>query len=206
MGVHTHYEDNTYPNLYRIIVDRVKTTVNFSDSELQSKYGGDYDPGDIIEFESTKNFTVNTFGPDDNPTGKIQLAEFFVGQKYSTSAASDDYNGDPSVMFSVPAEQFRTEYIFLTPLTYLEEWASVIAKTGTSVTIDDKEVTGWQSISGSEYQVANFKLGEKGEAGRKEEHHASSDQGFGILIYGMASYTSYMYPGGLNLIPVIIKD
>ena len=30
-------------------------------------------------------------------------------------------------------------------------------------------------------------------------HNASSATPFGIEVYGYGSYTSYMYPGGLNL-------
>ena len=31
-------------------------------------------------------------------------------------------------------------------------------------------------------------------------HTISSSVPFGITVYGYANYTSYMYPGGLNLI------
>ena len=30
------------------------------------------------------------------------------------------------------------------------------------------------------------------------------DKNFGIVVYGYGSYTSYMYPGGLNLETVVI--
>jgi hypothetical protein len=30
-------------------------------------------------------------------------------------------------------------------------------------------------------------------------HNATSSANFGIEVYGYGSYTSYMYPGGLNL-------
>ena len=30
------------------------------------------------------------------------------------------------------------------------------------------------------------------------QHNISSDQAFGIVVYGFGSYTSYMYPGGLD--------
>ena len=30
-------------------------------------------------------------------------------------------------------------------------------------------------------------------------HTVSSDGAFGIVVYGFASYTSYSYPGGLDL-------
>ena len=32
-----------------------------------------------------------------------------------------------------------------------------------------------------------------------ETHNVSGDMAFGIVVYGYGSYTSYMYPGGLNL-------
>jgi hypothetical protein len=33
----------------------------------------------------------------------------------------------------------------------------------------------------------------------RTNHTNTSSQPFGIMVYGHASYTSYMYPGGLDL-------
>jgi len=34
------------------------------------------------------------------------------------------------------------------------------------------------------------------------QHSLSGAKGFGIVVYGFAPYTSYMYPGGLDLRPI----
>jgi hypothetical protein len=56
-------------------------------------------------------------------------------------------------------------------------------------------VTGFAAIGGSGYGWAHVALA----AANNGVHNASSATPFGIEVYGYGSYTSYMYPGGLNL-------
>ena len=95
------------------------------------------------------------------------------------------------MMLSVPVEQFRTSYIFLAPATYQQSYVTFIAPDGAAVTLDGTAVTGFAPIAGG-YSTATVALA----AG---SHTAQSADPFGIQVYGVAPYTSYMYPGGLNL-------
>ena len=104
---------------------------------------------------------------------------------------------------AVATAQFRASYAFTAPPNYYENWVSVIAPTGATVTVTDDGTTHSVSsgtvIGSSGYYVANIGLCANSKSGCTGAHTASSSSPFGIQVYGYGSYTSYMYPGGLNL-------
>ena len=117
-----------------------------------------------------------------------------VGQNYSGSTSAEA-PGDPAMALAVPVEQFRTSYRFLAPESFEQSYVNVIAREGASVQLDGAEVSGFEEIPGSVYLVA--KIAVEGEA-----HAIEGSTPFGIAVYGVGSYTSYMYPGGLDLRPL----
>ena len=56
---------------------------------------------------------------------------------------------------------------------------------------DGAPVMGFQPVGGTGFSVAQVPI----PAG---QHSISSDQPFGIVVYGYGQYTSYIYPGGLD--------
>jgi hypothetical protein len=66
--------------------------------------------------------------------------------------------GDPLMIFAAPVEQFRSDYVFLTPNNYLEDYINVIALPGATVTLDDQPIAGGKFVAfGSQgYQVARL--------------------------------------------------
>jgi hypothetical protein len=97
---------------------------------------------------------------------------------------------------AVATPQFRTGYQFIAPPSYSENWVNVIAPTGAAVTVDGATVSGFTAIGASGYSVARVSLCTGSCSG---VHTASGASPFGIEVYGYGVYTSYMYPGGLNL-------
>ena len=59
----------------------------------------------------------------------------------------------------------------------------------------DVAVGGFQAIGNTGYSVARVTLSNAGDG----NHTVTGDQAFGISVYGYGQYTSYWYPGGLNL-------
>jgi len=139
--------------------------------------------GQVIEFETDQDFVVEA-------TDKIYVTQTMLGQDELGTAI-----GDPAMGSGIPALQYRNEYSFLTPSTFTENWVNVVATSGTSVRLDGAVISGWSPIGSTGYDVARVSL----SAG---SHSISSDNGsgFGITTYGYASYTSYLYPGGLNFL------
>ena len=74
------------------------------------------------------------------------------------------------------------------------KYGCVIAQCGAcTVQLDGQPVQKpFTAIGGTGYAVARVPV-----AGGT--HHIVSDSPFGVVVYGYGAYTSYMYPGGLDL-------
>jgi hypothetical protein len=150
------------------------------------------DRGEYIEFQSLADFTVTG-------SGRVAVAQFMVGQHYSGSVDPPDH-GDPSMSLVVPQEQYRTEYTFLTPDTYVYNYLTVVHPVGEFPVLDGNNVMGDTVEIDGEYARTNLSI----NAG---VHQIQSPNPFGIVVYGVGRFTSYMYPGGLDLrtIQVIVE-
>jgi hypothetical protein len=123
-------------------------------------------------------------------TAPILVAQYMQGQD-----SVESHSGDPSLAFAVPAAQYRNQYLFVASKTYDSNFVNVVAPTGTAVTLDGNALaaTAFTPIGGSGFAVARVELSSA------EVHTIDSAQPFGIVVYGYGLYTSYMYPGGLDL-------
>ena len=120
----------------------------------------------------------------------LLIAQFMQGQGSVPSGA-----GDPSMALAIPTQQFRKSYIFVAPSSFDSNFVNVIAPAGVSVTLDGEVVPSgdFVPIGSSGFSVARELL----QSG--ETHSVEAGQPVGILVYGYGRYTSYMYPGGLDL-------
>ena len=64
-----------------------------------------------------------------------------------------------------------------------------------SLTLDGAPVMGFTPVGGTGYSVTRLPLA----SDQGGNHTISGDQAFGITVYGYGTYTSYWYPGGLDL-------
>lgn len=119
-----------------------------------------------------------------------------VGQNYNTPDLGLD--GDPAFALQVPLAQFRADYTFLAPSTFPDNYVNIIKRVGEggpTVTLDGTPVdesSFGAPVGGSPYGVARIPI--SGAA-----HHITATEPVGIMVYGFARYTSYLYPGGLDL-------
>ncbi len=148
--------------------------------------------GDFVELPSTASDVHITA---DN---KIVVSHYMVGQDAPPSAST----GDPAMTLAVPVEQYRLDYQFHAPTNYESNYVNITAPTGATVTVDGTPVDAglYTPIGASGYGVARIALSNAGNG----SHTASSSDPFGITVYGFGQYTSFWYPGGLdlNVIPV----
>lgn len=144
------------------------------------------DRGEILELETRAALAVT--GSD-----AIEVAQFMVGQDYAFP--SEGGQGDPSMSIVVPTEQFRSEYQILTPGTYQLDVLNVIAPAGTSVQVDGLRVAGFAPIGATGFSFARVPV----SAGA---HEVTGSAPFGVVSYGFADFTSYMVPGGLDLVEI----
>ena len=64
---------------------------------------------------------------------------------------------------------------------------------------DGVAVGGWTNIGASGYRFAYYQICSGNCGSFSSNHAATGSLPFGIQVYGYGSYTSYMYPGGLDL-------
>jgi len=125
---------------------------------------------------------------------KILVAHYMVGQDAGGGS------GDPAFTLAVATDQYRLSYVFHAPTNYESNYVNVTAPDGATVMLDGTAVTGFTPVGGSGISVARVPL----PNGANGNHTATSNVPFGIEVYGYGQYTSYWYPGGLDLavIPV----
>jgi hypothetical protein len=144
-----------------------------------------------VEFMAGEPFRVSA-------THAIQVGQFLVGQYYPDP---DSARGDPAMTVLVPNEQFRSDYIFTAPSSYNagtngQSWVLVIRPPGMALTLDGAGVSAdWQAAGGREVGIVPIAGG---------THTISGAEPFGMITYGLGSFTSYAYPAGLNLEPITI--
>ena len=152
--------------------------------------------GGVVTFETDTAFHLTS-------TNAVLVSMYMEGaQNYGGGAL----NGDPAQTVAVGTGQFRTNYAFTAPNNYYINWATIIAPSGNSVTIDTTTIAANQftAIGTSGYGYYHYKICDSSNnntlcSNASQNHTASSANAFGIQVYGYGNYTSYWYPGGLNL-------
>ncbi|MFH2009176.1 MAG: IgGFc-binding protein [bacterium] len=130
-------------------------------------------------------------------TGPLMIGQFMVGQSYYSPGWMNNH-GDPSFGIVVPLVQYRRQYTFLAPDSIPLSYVNVIKPVSGSVATVylDGEPLAEQDFSpavgGSPFGVARVIIDGGG-------HVIESAGPVGISVYGFARFTSYLYPGGLNL-------
>lgn len=136
--------------------------------------------GQFVEIRNANSFAVRA-------DKRILVAQYMNGQ----SAGGN--TGDPGMTLAVGTAQYRREYLFHAPTNYEVNYVNIVAPTGATITLDGVVQTGFTAIGSTGYGVLRKQLAKNGN------HKIEGDERFGISVYGYGQYTSYWYPGGLNL-------
>ena len=135
----------------------------------------------------------------------VLVSEILVGQLAERSEEAE--RGDPALLTVPPAEQFRADYVFVTPTSYDavptfpgylpgQSFVAITRPPGVTVSLDGAPLEGeWRSAG--EWEVGVFPV-----AGGS--HRLEASDRFGLLVYGLGLHTSYAYPGGLDLEPILL--
>jgi hypothetical protein len=129
---------------------------------------------------------------------ELAIATFMMGGQALDPSTGQ---GDPSQSIVVPVEQFRSKYVFLAPDDYDTSWVDAIAPMGATLTLDGAPVAQVPKEigTGSGFGIARIRL-EQGA--HKGAHVLEGSAPFGIQVVGYGKFTSYQYPGGLDLKPI----
>lgn len=179
--------------------------------------------GESVQFASTDDFIIDADGPllvtsffvsSYYAAPEIDLANPFSmrtcftqgdcnGLPYAAVCVAGAFGGtcapvgDPSMTVIPPVEQFRSDYVFLTPLDYEFDAITVIVPTGTEVTLDGaplEAATPIGELGGTSYGAVRRLVSDG-------THRLSAAAGreVGLIVFGMDKDVSYGYPAGLDL-------
>ncbi|MCB9755145.1 MAG: IgGFc-binding protein [Myxococcales bacterium] len=169
--------------------------------------------GQIVRVVATEDDTTLTFDPPQPAPGNIAMAGQFVELstttesfvvssdkkimvvQYMVGQAAGYGNSDPAMLQAVATEQYRDQYLFHAPTGYQANFVDIIAPDSASVSVDGMNVGGWEAIGNTGFSVAHVQLMNINQG----NHDVSADAEIGISVYGVQSYGTYWYPGGLNL-------
>jgi hypothetical protein len=129
---------------------------------------------------------------------EFAVTSFLLGSQISDPGGLLAQQGDPAQTNVQPVEQYRKKYVFLAPDDYITSYADVVAKAGTALALDGAAVTAAEKALSNGYAVRRIKLG----AGQDGAHVIESDEPFSLQVMGYGAWTSYNYPGGLNLLRI----
>jgi IgGFc binding protein len=134
--------------------------------------------------------------------------------------------GDPSLLVEPPIEQFRADYVFLTPDKYAFDFVSVVAPAGATVLLDGTSITALSCDVGPADGLTTEARGGAAPAfiayrcqlsfptidpqkaapnnvspGAQNDgvHRVLSNQPVGVVVSGFDSYVSYAYAAGTEL-------
>jgi IgGFc binding protein len=130
-------------------------------------------------------------GDHEFAVGSFQLGAELV----DPDTLSPKQQGDPAQSLATAVEQYRKKYVFLAPDDYEVSFVDVVQPMGATLTLDGNTVGIKPTAIGSGFGVARIQLG----AGNGGAHSLSATAPIGIQVMGYGAYTSYQYPGGLNL-------
>lgn len=138
--------------------------------------------------------------------------------------------GDPSLTFVAPVEQWRNDYVLLTPDKYAFDFLVVAAPADAAVFIDGARMDAQTCEVGAGDGLSDLVRGKPASSlvyrcqlsfptidskksvpdnvtpGQQNDgaHRIQSDRPVGVVVYGFDNYVSYAYCGGTQLIDLTI--
>ena len=177
------------PNLLRILSNAAGNMITFTPASVHG--------GVMLDRGQATEFFVQSVDVEIMGSGPYEVSQFLVGENYFGNDTQQPPStvGDPSMALEVPVEQWRTSYEFLAPDTYPVSFVNVVAQHGSTINLDGTALTATPTTTGT-FDASRVDISTQTGA-----HSLSSAAGapFSIKVYGFGSYTSYMYPGGLDL-------
>lgn len=172
-------------NLLRIIAAEDETRVSF-EPPIGTVSEINLNANEYREFRIDAPVSIEASAP-------IQVAQLLMGQ-HATYPPLE--RGDPALTMLVPAEQFRTDYVFVTPSSYADApsgraYVLISRMPGARIELDGEALEAdWTRVGDRELAIVRLTGG---------AHRATGSSPFGLIAFGLGEYTSYACPAGLNL-------
>ncbi len=193
---------------FRILALYDATTVRTTLPAPDDLFG--LDRGEVVTVMSRNSFGVAS----DRP---VTVGQFVASQEniglFCRYPDQDLPGGDPCFILISPIEQWRDDYVFLTPSEYMFDFVTIAHRQGTGLELDGHPLpptceTEPIGIDGEGYAVTSCQLSfpEVGATGGISPgvqddgvHEIRADEPVGLTVYGFDCRVSYGYPGGTDL-------
>ncbi len=209
------------PEWVRVVAVEGLTTVRTTLPPPMDAFTLDGDRGEDMLIEARQDFLLWT--DENRPVAvlQVQASQQVVG------IPSRLPGGDPAILAVPPREQWRRDYVFLTPDKYAFDFVTIAAPAEANVLLDGKPLQEWgcerAAADGIErgpmdpppdllvYRCTLSLPDVYGEPPVRVEpglqrdgvHRLVADLPVSLLVYGFDAYVSYAYVAGLNLKPII---
>ncbi len=168
-------------SIYRVLSGADGNAISFSGGVADDVVLAE---GDVVEFAAAADFVIRGTAP------------FLATQALSSrDAVLPVEGGDPALGTGIPVAQWRDRYDFLAPDTYSTNHVGLVAPAGTGVYLDGVLVESWFPVPGEDLVATRLEI-----SGGPHRVQSLDGVGFGLTMYGYARFTSYLTPGGLNLL------
>lgn len=190
------------PDVWRIVAAEDNTQIQ-TQPVIEGIHGQRLNAGEWRQFESTTSFVLGASKP-------VSLAQYMVGSNWfgipricntGIDAQNPTGIGDPAMALAVPVDQFRRDYLILTPQNYTEDYINVVVPAGREVRYDGTPIerSKFTPVGNGTFESTVIQVTDG-------FHRLDGDAPFGVMSYGYACHVSYAYPGGLNLEAISERD
>jgi hypothetical protein len=177
------------PDIYRVLATENGTQIT---TNLPGPYASfTLNRGEHKDFWSQTGFALSA-------TRAVELVKILVPQQY----IPDGFIGDPSYAMHPAAEQYRTDYVFLVPDTWEDNYMVLSRPAGVSILFDGMPLGGGEldgcytgpigMVAGVMYDQLTCPIGEG-------SHTLTGDRPFGLMVFGYYSVGAYSFAGGSDV-------
>lgn len=172
--------DREASTVLRVVASADDTVLSFDPPTISSPRR--LAAGQVVEFTARDSVRLRASRP-------VLVMQFMTGLGSDGEGA-----GDPAMVTEVPTQQFRDRYDILVPATYTSNFLGLVVPRGARVLLDGMAITPSSTESLGPWEIHHTEV-------RPGWHQLRTVEGvpFGVKVYGTARYTSYAYPGGLDL-------
>ncbi len=143
-------------------------------------------PGEVKTTWTQDNVVITS----DKP---VIVGQILISNQY----VDGPYIGDPSLTVFPPIDQYRSDYIILTPSGWTQTWAVITAEVGADVSIDAASPAG--CITEPAGTIGDVTFESRRCPVAPGVHVLSGSRPFGVVAYGYGSAGSYAFVGGADV-------
>jgi len=179
------------PTVARIVAVHDATEVTFEPASAHAP--ARLARGESLTVESREDYVVVGSAP-------LLVATFLVGADYfrRETVVARGIVGDPAMSIETPVEQYRSRYDFFVPPAFVPSFANVVIARGGRVRLDGRAVTAAPTGVLGARDLYRLPLSQ----GAHRLEGETTGTRFGLRVYGFAPFTSFMYPGGGDLVSI----